>query len=210
MGTVADDLAELMTCLSHDKFHMIGEDWGAAAGYQVAVRHPQRVRSLIFQEMMLPGFGFEEWAKPHHHNGPHLWQVAFYNVPDVPEFLLAGREKEFLEWFLKRAALDPSSIDDDAVAEYVSKFAQPGGIRSLCSFFREPESLRLNREAAENRLTLPVLAIGGAAFLGKEVQRQMERVAENVVYTEFKYGHHLAEECPDILGKRYLSFLRSV
>jgi pimeloyl-ACP methyl ester carboxylesterase len=33
MATVADDMAELMTALGHDTFHIVGEDWGAAAAY---------------------------------------------------------------------------------------------------------------------------------------------------------------------------------
>jgi pimeloyl-ACP methyl ester carboxylesterase len=99
MATIADDLAELMTKLGHEKFHMCGEDWGAAAAYQVAARHPQRVLSLIYQEMLLPGMGLEEWAtfnpkKPE----THLWHVAFYYVRDVPELLITGREREYFTW----------------------------------------------------------------------------------------------------------------
>lgn len=168
MGTVADDMVELMKVLGYDKFHMIGEDWGAAAGYQLAVRHPDRVISLIFQEMMLPGFGLEEWAKPHStHAGPHLWQVGFYYVPDLPEFLIAGREKEYFKWFLKCETYDPSQLDDDdAIEEYASKFAQPGGLRGMCAYFREPESLKQNHESTKKKLTLPVLAIGAELFKG--------------------------------------------
>ena len=63
MATVADDLAELMKELGHEKFHVVGEDWGAAAAYQLAARHQDRVLSLVFQEMLLPGFGLEEWVR---------------------------------------------------------------------------------------------------------------------------------------------------
>ena len=63
MATVADDLAELMQKLGHEKYHVIGEDWGAAAGYQLASRYRERVLSLVFQEMLLPGFGLEEWVR---------------------------------------------------------------------------------------------------------------------------------------------------
>jgi pimeloyl-ACP methyl ester carboxylesterase len=59
MATVADDIAELMTALGHDTFHIVGEDWGAAAVYQVCARYPQRVLSFVFQEMLLSGFGLE-------------------------------------------------------------------------------------------------------------------------------------------------------
>jgi pimeloyl-ACP methyl ester carboxylesterase len=99
MPTVADDIAELMSALGHDKFHMIGEDWGAAAAYQVAARYPSRVQSLVFQEMLLPGFGLEEWAQFNPQRPEtYLWHVAFYQVRDVPELLITGKEREYFTW----------------------------------------------------------------------------------------------------------------
>jgi pimeloyl-ACP methyl ester carboxylesterase len=99
MATIAGDLAELMTILGHSTFHMCGEDWGAAAAYQVAARFPDRVKSLIYQEMLLPGMGLEEWATFNPERPEtHLWHVAFYHVRDVPELLITGREKEYLTW----------------------------------------------------------------------------------------------------------------
>jgi hypothetical protein len=59
-------------------------------------------------------------------------------------------------------------------------------------------------------LTLPVLAVGSEAFIGEEVKRQMERVADNVEYKELKFGHQLAEECPDLLAELYLDFLKKL
>jgi len=95
MGTIADDVAELLTHLGHEMGYIIDEDWGAAAAYQVTARHPSRVLALVFQEMLLPGIGLEDWAhfqadRPE----THLWYVAFYSMRDVPEFLVAGRERE--------------------------------------------------------------------------------------------------------------------
>jgi hypothetical protein len=55
---------------------------------------------------------------------------------------------------------------------------------------------------------MPVLAAGSETFIGKEVKNQMERVAENVVYEELKFGHQLAEECPEDVSKVCLKFLR--
>ncbi|KAJ5609964.1 hypothetical protein N7510_006683 [Penicillium lagena] len=212
MGTVAEDLAELMTALGHRTFHLAGEDWGAAAAYQVAVRHPHRVLSLIFQEMLLPGFGLEDWAQ-FRSDSPetHLWHVSFYYVRDVPEMLLMGREREYFTWFIKNEAYDPTNIDDDAIDEYVNKYSQPGGVRSMCNIYRATETnVRQNNEAAQTKLAMPVLAVGARSFIGAEVKKQMERVAENVTYAEFHYGHQLAEECPEILSQRYLIFLQAL
>ncbi|KAL2010216.1 hypothetical protein VTN00DRAFT_6023 [Thermoascus crustaceus] len=80
----------------------------------------------------------------------------------------------------------------------------------MCSFFREAETLRRNHEAArKKKLTIPVLAIGAESFIGKEVKNQMDRVAENVTYREFTYGHQLAGECPEILSKRLVVEVQS-
>lgn len=54
---------------------------------------------------------------------------------------------------------------------------------------------------------MPVLAVGSEAFIGKEVGKQMEKVARNVEYQELKFGHQLAEECPEQLATVYLNFL---
>ena len=68
--------------------------------------------------------------------------------------------------------------------------------------------MEVNREAAKRKLRMPVLAIGSQAFIGKEVKTQMDRVADDVQYQELRYGHQLAEECPDALARVYLDFLQ--
>jgi pimeloyl-ACP methyl ester carboxylesterase len=211
MATIGDDIAELMSALGHQKFHIVGEDWGAAAAYQVAARHRERVLSLVFQEMLLPGFGLEEWASFNPQRPEtHLWHVAFYYVRDVPELLITGKEREYFTWFLKNEAYAPTHISDDAIEEYISKFSQPGGLRSMFNIYRATEkNVAANTKSAEQVLEMPVLAVGSEAFIGKEVHEQMKRVAKDVQYQELKFGHQLAEECPDELARTYLDFYRA-
>jgi hypothetical protein len=57
---------------------------------------------------------------------------------------------------------------------------------------------------------MPVLAIGSRDFIGREVEKQMQNVAEHVSYKELNYGHQLAEECPNELAKLYREFLQSL
>lgn len=68
-------------------------------------------------------------------------------------------------------------------------------------------NVRANSESSKTKLKLPVLAIGSEAFIGKEVHRQMNQVAVEVEYKELKFGHQLAEECPEDLAKLYLEFM---
>jgi hypothetical protein len=70
------------------------------------------------------------------------------------------------------------------------------------------KNVKENKESVKTKLKLPVLAVGSKDFIGEEVKRQMEYVAEKVEYRELGFGHQLAEECPEQLVKIYLEFLR--
>lgn len=87
MRNMAEDIAQLATALGCEKFRLVGEDWGAATAYQVAARYPERVRQLVYQEMTLPGYGFEDRSfltKENVGGGGWLWHVNFYNVRISP------------------------------------------------------------------------------------------------------------------------------
>lgn len=167
---------------------------------------------------------------------------------DVPELLITGREREYFTWyeysvlgiarpgadgpfrFIKNEAYTPNGIDDDAIDEYVSKFSQPGGLRSMFNICRRPcfssrratladissqdrateSNVKQNREAAKKELEMPVLAVGSEAFIGREVGKQMEKVARKAEYQELRFGHQLAEECPEQLATVYLKFLNAL
>ena len=50
MKNMAEDIAQLATHLGYEEFLIAGEDWGAAAAYQVAAQYPEPC-----QEADLPG-----------------------------------------------------------------------------------------------------------------------------------------------------------
>ncbi len=53
-----------------------------------------------------------------------------------------------------------------------------------------------------------MLVVGSEDFIGKEVHKQMERVAEDVRYEELDFGHQLTQQCPKQLADGYLKFLK--
>lgn len=56
-------------------------------------------------------------------------------------------------------------------------------------------------------LDVPVLALGGAAFIGDRNESQMRLMAHDVTGHVFDAGHDLAEEVPDDFARFVLSFL---
>lgn len=210
MRTVAEDFAQLMSSLGHERFRLVGEDWGAAAAYQLAAAYPQRVQQLVYQEMILPGFGLEEYSFLTLENVSTyvwLWHINFYAVPDFPELLITGKEREYFSYFIKHETNDPSAITPDALDEYIRCYSSPGGLRCMFEIYRATlEDAEQNREAAKTKLEMPVLAVGGKDFIGEDNERQMKEVAENARGVVLPWGHQLAEECPNELAKAYLDF----
>lgn len=193
-----------------------------------------------------------------------LWQPtdgdgqSFYYVRDVPELLITGREREYFTWythiirawysiarhpvganddpfrFIKNEAYAPTGIDDDAIDEYVSKFSQPGGLRSMFNICKPPpcfvSPVFESRTWADTSISRSSDGIKRQAEQGsrqkgvgnarsrrrqrglhrQRVGKQMEQVARQVEYQELKFGHQLAEECSEQLATVYLNFLNAL
>ena len=210
MRTIADDIAQLATVLGFEKFNLTGEDWGAAFAYALAAQHPDRVKKLSFGEMLLPGYGLEEWSylkAENVHSNHFLWHVSFFHVRDFPEMLIQGREKLFWSTWMKNETYDPSAISEEAVDEWVRCSSAPGGLRAIFEVYRATfENIELCNNWAKQKLPMPVLTVGSQYFVGAESRRQMERVADGVRYVELDCGHSMALERPEALARELHKF----
>ncbi|TFD69813.1 alpha/beta fold hydrolase [Cryobacterium ruanii] len=210
MKNMAEDIAQLATHLGYDTFNLVGEDWGASTAYQVAAQYPERVKKLVYQEMILPGFGLEDYSFLTRENVSTyvwLWHINFYSVPDFPEFLITGREREYFNYFIKHETHNPQAITPDALDEYVRCYSSPGGLRSMLEIYRATlDDADQNHESAKTKLKMPVLAVGSEYFIGEDNERQMREVAEDVRAVILPWGHQLAEEDPEALAAAYLDF----
>lgn len=210
MRTIAGDVAELATVLGIDTFYLAGEDWGAAFAYALAADHRDRVKKLSFGEMLLPGFGLEEWSflRADNVSSNHfLWHVGFFHVRDFPELLITGRERLFWSTWMKAETYDPSAITDDCVEEWARCSAAPGGLRAIFEVYRATfKNIELDEEWGRKKLEMPVMAVGSQYFIADENKRQMERVAKNVRYVELDCGHSMALERPQKLAETLHGF----
>lgn len=208
---MSEDVAELMARLGHETYAVLGEDWGAVIGYQLAARHRDRVTALVFAEALFPGYGFEDHTALTNENvssGMHLWHLGFYFQPDVPEMLIAGHERELITYMIKFERSHPDTATPDAVDEYVRCYSMPGGIRAMLSIYRAMlVDAEQSRQAAQRKLDIPVLALGGSAFIGDRNESQMRLMAHDVTGHVFEAGHDLAEEVPDEVADVVLPFL---
>jgi pimeloyl-ACP methyl ester carboxylesterase len=97
-------------------------------------------------------------------------------------------------------------------AYYVDRLASsPDALRGSFGSYRAIDtSIAQNEKRKTRRLTLPVLAIGGAKAIGEGVVNTMKLVADNVQSVIIPdSGHWVAEEAPDKLLAALAPFLAS-
>lgn len=208
--TLQEDIYQLVQQLGFHRIFLVGHDMGAPPAYAYAAEHPDDVRRLVYLDEPVPGFGMEELLKFSPETAPNggLWWFFFNMVPNLPETLAKGREREFLSWFYDYYLYDRSSISDDVVDEYVRCYSQPNGWRGGIGCYRELfKSEAQNREYGKQKLKIPVLALGGAKSMGPHVQQLMQQVAEDVRGGSVEHcGHFIPEERPDYLVEQLLEF----
>jgi pimeloyl-ACP methyl ester carboxylesterase len=208
-ATMAGDVAGLATHLGFDQFRVVGEDWGAAIAYAVAAFHRSRVQQLIFQETLLPGLpAGERDSSLDPDDGRTGWHFSFFSLPNLPELLLAGRERPFWTYFARRQMWDPSALTEGDIDEMVHSVEQPGGTRAILEMYRARQvDAEQNHPHYADPISCPVLAVGAQAYLGDQVSRQLAQVASDVQGAVIpESGHNIALENPAALAQAYLDF----
>jgi pimeloyl-ACP methyl ester carboxylesterase len=215
MMTNADDMAELMTEAGHDEFHIHAEDRGAEYAYALTASREERVKTLSFAEMLLAGQGLHRWSDLTKDNleaqPPWTWHIPFFFLEDLPEMLIEGREKAFWNWWMKAETYNPHAIDDEAVEEWATKAAEPGGLRGIMETYRATfENQEITAELKEETtLELPILTTGAPEFYGHLVEDQMDQVSNGVDRHEVfeRCGHSLSLEAEDRLAPVLREFM---
>jgi pimeloyl-ACP methyl ester carboxylesterase len=194
---MADDAAGVLRALEIPAAHVAGFSGGSIIAQELALRHPQLVRSLVLQST---------WPAP----DPYLrkwgefvrWLVEF--APSERAFL----EGFFLDIYTPRAHNDGSV---DAIIEEVLAFPHKQALEDIQRFL----DALLAHDSSERlpRIAAPTLVLAGG--LDTTSRPELGRaVAELIPGAEFKVmeqeSHQPFQEVPDIWNALVYTFWRKV
>jgi pimeloyl-ACP methyl ester carboxylesterase len=188
--TQAADMRAVLDKLGIDHSDVVGHDIGTMVAYAYAARYPDKTDRLIVMDAPVPGIPpWEQIVR-----SPQLWHFSF-GGPDA-ERLVAGRERIYLDRFWNEFAGTPSKIDEETRRHYAKLYAQKGAMHAaFAQFLSIPKDAEDNLKSINTKLTMPVLAVGGAKSFGANEAAVMRNAAVNV--TELVVpdaGHWLMEE----------------
>jgi pimeloyl-ACP methyl ester carboxylesterase len=197
-GTLASDLVALMDALGHQRFAMAGHDTGMWIGYALAADHPDRLDRLAVAETPLPGVSPSPPLFAPERLNNALWHFAFNRLAEVNDQLVTGREHIYFGWqFASKAA---KKLPDYAVQHYVGTLAaSPEALHASFEIYRALDAtIAQNQQRKAQRLTLPILAIGGQYSLGEQVADTMKLAADDVQALVVPgCAHWVPEETPE-------------
>jgi pimeloyl-ACP methyl ester carboxylesterase len=207
-GTVAGDMVAAMDALGHQRFAVVGVDTGLLISYAIAADHPDRVDRLVVGEAPLPGISPPTPLILPDPVKARLWHIPFNQQDEVNEQLVSGREEIFFGAEFAASA-GKNKLPDYAVGYYVDGLSDPEALHGSFQLYRAFNATAAqNEQRKSRRLTMPVLAIGGAESSGKMVRDTMKLTADDVQSLVIPdTGHWLAEQAPEELLAALTEFL---
>ena len=200
---VAAAIRELVKSLGFERLFITGHDIGGMVAYAYAAAFPNEVERLAVIESG-PTFPAQalDFSK-----GLGLWHVPFHMAPEIPEMLVGGRERAYLEQFF-RLAYNPKFLAESDLQEYTRCYAAPGSLRAYFDYYRAlPQDNERAEQNKQDRLSVPILAIGAELSLGVFAEYPFREVADNVQgYVLARCGQWALEEKPDELTEQLMTF----
>ncbi len=208
--SMAKDVKDTMASLGFERFALVGHDRGARVAHRLAVDYPQAVKNLTVLDIVPTHTVFRDAGKE---LAAAYWHWFFFQVPDLPEIMLANSAEAFLRGMFRALCHRQDAIDEPMFAEYLRAFQLPGTIRCGLEDYRAAATVDIADDERDlgKKLACPVLAIWGE--FGKmhtlfDVLATWREKANDVRGQPLPCGHFIPEEAPGALMRELVPFLR--
>ena len=203
----ASDILAALDELGVERFKMIGHDWGAFAGFLMALRAPERMEKLLALSIIHP------WVS--RSGGPvsFVKQMLGASYQFVIASPVLGKQVVQRSPLIKTALSRGSAhgLPDEVSRVYADRWKEPDRAAATVQIYRTL-LLReigpiLGGRYRENRLRVPTLLVYGDRdpVIRGERLRGYEEHADDMRLEEISGGHFLPDEQPAIVADRALA-----
>lgn len=205
-GGVADIISDAAEALGISSYHLVGHDIGAWVATSLALRQEGRLKSLTVVDAGIPGLIPDEIFKPS--NASRVWQFYFHAVGDIPELLTEGREREYLSWYFHNKAIVKDAISESDIDLYTNQYRRKHAMSNGFGYYRAFTKSADQNRSFQQKLAIPVLAIGGESAVGASIGAAMNKIATTVTTKVVpNCGHYVPEERPSEFTETLLEFI---
>lgn len=206
MEALCADIAGVIEASGRTSVTLMGHDWGGLVAWVLAATQPEAIERVVI--VNAPHIGAMHKALRGNLNQmARSWYAALFQLPRLPEYLLALGDYRALRLTLKTTSR-PGTFDR-LMPDYVDAWRQPRALTAMLNWYRALRHERLN-SAAERHVRVPLLLLWGAKdfALTRAVAEDSMQYCENgrLSYIE-SAGHWVLHEAPDQVNERIAEFL---
>jgi pimeloyl-ACP methyl ester carboxylesterase len=181
-----------------------GLDVGGMIAFAAARDHGRRIARAIVMNTVIPGLKpWEELLAD-----PRIWHFAFHDVPDLPELLVRGHERQYFDFFHDTLAGDKSKISSALREAFVRAYARPEALKAGFDWYRA-----MRKDAEHNRtpkqIATPILYVRGDAG-GRSIDPYIEGLkAAGAVNIESRVINGAGEMLPVEAPEAFVDAIRA-
>ena len=204
-----EDVVGLIRHAGEEKAIIVGHDWGGVLAWHLAMYHPQVVEKLIVLNAPHPAAYWRElrsWEQLR-----KSWYVLFFQVPGLPEQVIAAGDYDALDRMLHRKPVHPEAFTAEDVRLYKQALARPGALTAALNYYR---ALRYpDKRAAQDRapIHIPTLLLWGEqdSYLSPRLTEGLGRWVTDLRVVRFPDASHFVQnDVPERVNRLMIDFLR--
>jgi pimeloyl-ACP methyl ester carboxylesterase len=210
LNNLEEDVAALIEASGATEVVLLGHDWGALIAWYYAMFGRLPISKLIIMNVPHPALAekglrtLRQLAKS--------WYIFFFQLPWLPERLLAANDHQAIAGMFRGMAVDKSRFPKEVLRVYQDAAARPGALTAMLNYYRAlVRGLRTNRRRGSVQIKVPTLMIWGEvdAALGKELTYGTDQYVSNLTLRYLpKVSHWVQQEAPEIVNAMLAAWLR--
>ena len=205
------DVERLIRACGEESATVVGHDWGAMVAWMAAMMYPERIEKLGILNVPHPERFVRGLLRP-----SQLLRSSymfFFQVPRLPEKVLAARNFASLRYTLRNEPICPGAFTDEDIERYVEALARPGALTATLNYYRALfRRSPLKARALLRRIEAPVIVMWGERdrYLRAELAEPDRSWVPNLRVERLSdASHFVAEDRPGEVNALLLEFLRT-
>jgi pimeloyl-ACP methyl ester carboxylesterase len=158
---LVEDVAGMFEALGARRKLLIAHDWGALIAWAVAIRKAVALDGLVIMNVPHPVV-FRDVLKASWAQKKKSWYVAFFQLPGLPEAMLAAREADAIGRAFLGSAVNKANFPPEIIAHYRENAIQPGALTAMINYYRA------NFPGILDQATAPVIEVPTLMIWGEQ------------------------------------------
>lgn len=187
------DVVALADAAGLRRFHLVGHDWGGGVAWQAAHGVPDRLASLTVLSTPHPASMARSFLRSD--QARRSWYMAAFQVPGLPERLLAARMGDFLTG---------AGMGRADAARYAARFGDRSSLAGPVNWYRAMARGGAGMFSGDGRVPVPTTFVWGSndVALGRwAAEHTGEQVAADYRFVELDATHWLPEQQPGAVAE---------